>query len=41
MFKTSSSIKTLLLSTPFAELPDPALEILDEVIGLPKPSFLQ
>jgi len=35
----SPSIETLPLSTPFAELPDPALEILDEVLGLPKPSF--
>src|SRR5882724_475059 len=33
-FKTSPSIKPLLLSTPFVELPDPAPEISDEFLGL-------
>src|SRR5882724_9233665 len=36
-FKTSPSVKTLPLLTPFVELPDPAPEILDEFLGLPKP----
>jgi len=39
MFKMSPSIKTLQLSTPFVELPDPAPEIMDQVPDIPKPPF--
>jgi len=38
--KSSPSVKTLVSSTPLAEIPDPALEILDPVLDLPSPVLL-